>query len=192
MLKCEVIQDLLPLYLDDCCSGESKRLVEEHLKECPACRRMCENMKKNLCLDEEEQTENLKERELLESGKEVLMQVIRYENFRKMLWADILFNFLFIAVCFLAESSTVEISENIRWFLEYGLCDSTLLVFGVYPVMNLLLELIPLIKKPEGDHIWYHYVIVSLYFKSLSVFLIILFSGWMIGGIAGGIPGGIR
>ena len=35
---CNVIQDLLPLYCDDACSAESRRLVEEHLKECDDCR----------------------------------------------------------------------------------------------------------------------------------------------------------
>lgn len=36
---CEVIQDLLPLYEDDCCSPQSRALVEEHLETCEACRR---------------------------------------------------------------------------------------------------------------------------------------------------------
>lgn len=36
-ISCDVIQDLLPLYLDKCCSEHSKKLVEEHLKECEDC-----------------------------------------------------------------------------------------------------------------------------------------------------------
>lgn len=35
---CNVVYDLLPLYIDGACSEESKELVEEHLTECPACR----------------------------------------------------------------------------------------------------------------------------------------------------------
>lgn len=31
-------KDLLSSYLDEVCSGESRELVEEHLKECPSCR----------------------------------------------------------------------------------------------------------------------------------------------------------
>lgn len=34
---CNIIRDLLPLYADDVCSGESRNLVEEHLNECPDC-----------------------------------------------------------------------------------------------------------------------------------------------------------
>lgn len=41
---CKVIEDLLPLYLDDVCSDESRKLVEEHLKECEKCRTLLNNM----------------------------------------------------------------------------------------------------------------------------------------------------
>lgn len=37
-MNCEIILDLLPLYADDCCSDESRRLVEHHLASCEGCR----------------------------------------------------------------------------------------------------------------------------------------------------------
>ena len=37
---CDVIRDLLPLYADNACSEISRRMVEDHLQECPACRAM--------------------------------------------------------------------------------------------------------------------------------------------------------
>jgi uncharacterized protein YbaR (Trm112 family) len=36
-ISCEVVRDLLPLYHDGVCSDDSRALVEEHLKGCPAC-----------------------------------------------------------------------------------------------------------------------------------------------------------
>lgn len=36
-ISCDIIKDLLPLYVDGACSKESAKLVEEHLKECPDC-----------------------------------------------------------------------------------------------------------------------------------------------------------
>lgn len=36
-MNCNVIRDLLPLYADQICSDESKKLVEEHLAECGDC-----------------------------------------------------------------------------------------------------------------------------------------------------------
>lgn len=38
--SCDVVQDLLPLYLDEVCSGESGKLVRDHLHECEKCREM--------------------------------------------------------------------------------------------------------------------------------------------------------
>ena len=39
MMKCEIIRDLIPLYLDKVCSEDSRKLVEEHLAECSECRK---------------------------------------------------------------------------------------------------------------------------------------------------------
>ena len=42
--ECEMIADLLPLYIDGVCSPASKRAVEEHLAECPDCRNTLEKL----------------------------------------------------------------------------------------------------------------------------------------------------
>jgi predicted anti-sigma-YlaC factor YlaD len=39
-LSCSIVQDMLPIYLEKAVSEESERLIEEHLKECEACRHM--------------------------------------------------------------------------------------------------------------------------------------------------------
>ncbi|MBO5148978.1 MAG: zf-HC2 domain-containing protein [Anaerotignum sp.] len=36
--KCDVVTDLAPLYHDGVASKASRKLVREHLKECPECR----------------------------------------------------------------------------------------------------------------------------------------------------------
>ncbi len=43
-MTCEVIRDLLPLYVDDVASQESRELVEDHIRQCDACRALYENM----------------------------------------------------------------------------------------------------------------------------------------------------
>lgn len=35
--QCEIVRDLLPLYIDDACSSASAQLVEEHIAECGEC-----------------------------------------------------------------------------------------------------------------------------------------------------------
>lgn len=44
-MKCEVIRDLIPLYIDDCCSQESRSIVEAHLKTCGDCQKVLEDMR---------------------------------------------------------------------------------------------------------------------------------------------------
>ncbi len=43
-MKCSIIKDLIPLYIDGCCSEESRIIVEEHIKDCDACRIVLEDM----------------------------------------------------------------------------------------------------------------------------------------------------
>lgn len=37
-ISCKIAEDLLPLYLDNSCSEDSRAALEEHLKDCPSCR----------------------------------------------------------------------------------------------------------------------------------------------------------
>lgn len=46
--NCEVIRDLLPLYRDNVCSEASRALVEAHLKECAECRKVLEQIEKDV------------------------------------------------------------------------------------------------------------------------------------------------
>ena len=45
-MDCNVIQDLIPLYVDRCCSDKSAELVKEHLTNCPVCAAVYESMHK--------------------------------------------------------------------------------------------------------------------------------------------------
>ena len=45
--SCDVIRDLLPLYADDACSEDSRKIVEEHLAECPECGSMLRRLQSN-------------------------------------------------------------------------------------------------------------------------------------------------
>lgn len=49
-MKCEIIRDLLPLYADGLVSDASATAIEEHLAQCPHCRRVYEAMKTEVAL----------------------------------------------------------------------------------------------------------------------------------------------
>lgn len=43
-MDCNVIKDLIPLYIDDCCSEESAGMVREHIDSCAECKALYESM----------------------------------------------------------------------------------------------------------------------------------------------------
>lgn len=49
-LSCQIVQDLLPLYVDGACSGDSRAAVEEHLAACEDCMREAEAMRASVAL----------------------------------------------------------------------------------------------------------------------------------------------
>lgn len=46
-MNCDIIQDLIPSYVDEICSEASKKCVEEHLTECEACRNIVKRYQEN-------------------------------------------------------------------------------------------------------------------------------------------------
>ena len=44
--ECSIVRDLLPLYAEDMVSEQTARYIEEHLKDCPACRAELDSLKK--------------------------------------------------------------------------------------------------------------------------------------------------
>ena len=49
-INCELINDLLPLYVDEVISEEGKKLVEEHFTSCEKCSKAVQNMKTSLTI----------------------------------------------------------------------------------------------------------------------------------------------
>lgn len=52
-ISCNIIRDLLPSYVDDICSGDSRCLVEGHLGNCEQCRKQLELLKDTTLIDEQ-------------------------------------------------------------------------------------------------------------------------------------------
>lgn len=44
-MNCNIVKDLIPLYIDGCCSEESEKVVEVHIRDCDDCKRLLEDMK---------------------------------------------------------------------------------------------------------------------------------------------------
>jgi len=70
-LECDVIQDLLPSYVDGICSETSKRYVEEHIEDCPECDQLMRQLR-----DTDFSTSKLEQREF-DGYKRVKRQISR-------------------------------------------------------------------------------------------------------------------
>ena len=51
MKECKVVQDLLPNYIENLTNEETNKFIEEHLKNCEQCKKIYDNMKKDLNVD---------------------------------------------------------------------------------------------------------------------------------------------
>lgn len=97
--SCNIIEDLLPLYVDDCVSGESRLLIEEHVKECENCQKLLEEMRKeNLLVSEGKLPENKKAQSASGSKEEYgALKKIRSRIRRKNILAVIITAVLILA-----------------------------------------------------------------------------------------------
>ncbi|MCA1063928.1 zf-HC2 domain-containing protein [Rossellomorea sp. AcN35-11] len=57
-VPCEIIEDLLPLYHDEVCSEESRKMVDEHLAGCEQCRIKLARIQTDLSLPEKEHVDH--------------------------------------------------------------------------------------------------------------------------------------
>ena len=103
-MKCKVIEDLLPLYIDNTCSQENKVLIEEHLKTCPKCSELykfkSENIEDDFNLDNQIDIINPKENDLIkEANKNIKFQLTKERIYKFIIILNILFilaDYLFI------------------------------------------------------------------------------------------------
>lgn len=139
MMKCEIIRDLIPLYLDKVCSEDSRKLVEEHLAECSECRKYMKELETELEAVKQKKEEDLDEKRLLQEGAERMKEIGRKSIVDKMIIVDTLLNFLLIvtAVVLCKRQIDIEVpsgilysSHGIQFWIYYRVfvCDCITLV----------------------------------------------------------------
>ena len=76
---CEIIRDLLPLYIDEVCNIETRQAVEKHLAECKNCRENFEAMKSTVGFVENksDNSEDIKIASSLKNIKNTINKKIR-------------------------------------------------------------------------------------------------------------------
>ena len=55
--ECNIVQDILPLYMENMISTGTKQFVEEHLRQCTECEKKLELLKTDMCVEKNYQAE---------------------------------------------------------------------------------------------------------------------------------------
>ena len=77
--SCGIIKDLLPLYVDQVCSDESKELINEHLPECKECKSYMDSLRESQAVEAvayDEEKERRKVKMVLRMKKKLLFRNI--------------------------------------------------------------------------------------------------------------------
>lgn len=85
-MNCNVVGDLLPLYIDDCCSEASKELVESHVAACPHCRKQLAQMKQALGTQAVEEKGMARQNPVLLWKASILQVALFFLSFLVMAW----------------------------------------------------------------------------------------------------------
>lgn len=111
-IKCEVIRDLLPLYVDEVASDESCALIEEHLEECQRCREYCQRLREDLPGGDEpdfaDETASLR-------------KIKRRINRNRILVVMVTLAFAIVVFAFLSTQGLTEYSGSLEENLSYEL-----------------------------------------------------------------------
>ncbi len=75
MTDCNVIADLIPLYIDNTCSKESSELIEEHIKTCESCTKLLQTMRTE-GIEPKGKAPKLESKRLFESVRKSLLIVM--------------------------------------------------------------------------------------------------------------------
>ena len=78
-LKCSIVEDLMPLYIEDLLNEETKNDIELHLEECEDCKEVYDELKKGVNL-EYEKNMDLKDDEYEELKTDTLNSIKNYLN----------------------------------------------------------------------------------------------------------------
>ena len=78
-LKCSIVEDLMPLYIEDLLSEETKKEIELHLDECEDCKEVYDELKEDVNLGYEKKID-LKEDEYEELKTDTFDSIKNYLN----------------------------------------------------------------------------------------------------------------
>lgn len=132
-VSCKVVEDLLPLYIDDVLSEESRKIVEEHLKICVNCTYAIESMKRESSLP------------IIKDESKILKKIsIRITKKTILYTFSILFLILFYLLYF--TERYYQIYYDIHFLNDTGVSEYLSVLMILVPMLLMIAWLLYLIK----------------------------------------------
>ena len=75
-VNCNIIKDLLPLYVDEVVSSDTKKMVSDHLHQCESCRKEAESMRATVQVPIQQDSKPLKRLKKKWGRKQILIGVM--------------------------------------------------------------------------------------------------------------------
>lgn len=116
---CNIIEDLLPLYIENLVSAETKEEIETHLKTCTKCTQVLKDMENKNIFDIKENKEICEKNNKEETDKEIkCIKKIKKRIFLKILLAIIITFVVAIFALDLWNTYRIILDENGKWTLH--------------------------------------------------------------------------
>lgn len=156
--SCEVIKDLIPLYVDNACSEESAKCVEEHTAECSECKNLLESMKMPI------KTDTSAENRSMEKSLKKVRKKIKTKNIIFLIIGCVLMFILIryiippaAVIGFLIISSVSSKPVTVTDEAQYSDCIGTSAdsEYGIDPEEHTLFKVFP--ESIEGDVLDFEY-----------------------------------
>lgn len=143
---CDVVRDLMPSYLDEICSDASRKIVEEHLQDCDACRNLMEQMQATEFGSEQAQQMEIdymkKVRRRFGNGSRILvlmLGIVLVAGFGILLWryGDVPMELYYVVQpvltvsVYLAFSGEWKKAERTRWKWGFGVVGLAAACYGI-------------------------------------------------------------
>ena len=121
--ECEIVRDILPLYVDGVCSDASREIIVDHLKECPDCSAYLEQIRAS------EAEDTLREEKALVMVPILICLIVNLTSGRTLDWF-----FVVVAGMLVAGSLTVvplTVPENKLFWTLCAFCISLVILLAV-------------------------------------------------------------
>ena len=113
-LSCNIIRDLMPLYIDGVCSEESKKIVKDHLEECKECQAYFVSMNEENKTIEYLSNDDSKDSQKISSFKAIKKRIRRKQVISGLIAILVAVSIFMVTVGILKNiHRTVEFKDNI-------------------------------------------------------------------------------